>query len=228
MLHLFRTSLRSLCSTVWNARAIQRCVQRSSVWAKRQSHPLVILQQSLIGCDAAHDPDANSAPIRLTRHDNWRLPRFFSNANAWFAQGSEPVLHHRDLEYQRHERELPRSSRRYRPKCAVFCRLFSYPHRSPGAPFFGRLDTLTVQDGRTRLAMMPFGSTRLFTQGIVDTRPGAIQTPIAKVGVNRLPWREIMRQSISLTTCPQNIQDSVDDLASQMISAATTAFHRWN
>src|SRR5450756_434802 len=207
MLRPFRTALHNLCSNVWNVPAIQRCVQQSSVWARRQTCRPATWRQSPSGCDIAHDPDANCAPTRLTRRDNWRQPKSFSTASAWSATVPRLVWHHRDLEYLLHGHGPPRSNRVYRPKCATFCRLFSCPHRSPAAPFFRRLGTLAVQDTGTGFGMASDRTTQLFTQHIVNAFPCSILAPVAKIGVDRFPSREIMRQSTPLATCPQGVQN---------------------
>ena len=228
MLQLFRTSLHNPCSTVWNVQAIQTCVQQSSVWAKRRIHLLAISRQSLVGCDDPCDPDVTGEPILSARRDSWHPPKSFSIANAWFADKSGLVLHHRDLEYRPHARELPRSSRGYQPKYAVFCRLFSCPHRNRAAPLFGRLGALTVQDRGTGLRMTPFGSPCPFSQGVMNVVPGSIQTPVAKVGVNGFPGRQIMWHGVPLTASSQNVENPVDDLASHVVCGTAAAFHGWN
>ena len=151
--------LRSLCSNVESVRATQKCVQRSSAWAIQQTCHRQISRRFQVGCDADRDLDANCVPIRSTRRDNWRQPRSFLIASAWFAKVPRLVWHHPDPEYRPHVHELPKSDQAYRPKCAVFCRLFSFRHRNPAAPFFRSLGALAIQDTGTGFRVSSYGTT---------------------------------------------------------------------
>src|SRR5216117_914190 len=65
-------------------------------------------------------------------------------------------------------------------------------------------------------------------QSIVNALPGAVQAPVAKVGVDSLPGRKIMRQHAPLATSAQDIEDGIDNISPQVISGTPSAFDRRN
>jgi hypothetical protein len=62
----------------------------------------------------------------------------------------------------------------------------------------------------------------------VKALPGFVQTPVAKVGIHRLPRRKIMRQHTPLTAGAQGIQDGINDLPPHVVSGTPSTFHGRN
>ncbi len=162
--------------------------------------------------------------MRLTHRDNWRPPKSFASASGSSATGGAMVWLRRDLVHWRDEPALPTVSRAYRRANAVFCRLFSCPHRSRAVPFFGRLDRLAIQDRRTGFGMSSFGLAQFAPQAVVNPLPCSVQAPCAKVGVDRFPRWQVMGNGTPLGTRSQHIQNGIHDFAARMGRRTTTAF----
>jgi len=224
MLQLFRTTPHSLCSSDATARTIQRSAQRSTVWVKSQTSPRRFWPQSRAQSVGVRARVAISAPIRLTHRDTPHQPKSFSIASVFSSTAPGPSWPHPDLGHQRDGRELPAPTLKYPLKCAFFGHLSSSPHRSRAAPFFRRLDTLTIQDGRTGVRMTASGLSHLSPQAVVNPLPGPVQTPVAEVGVDGWPGWQIMRQQAPLTARAQDIEDGIDNLPTPVISRTPSAF----
>src|SRR2546430_3234647 len=177
MLQPFRTTPRSLCSSAANALTIQMYAQRSIVWVRAQKCPLHFWQQSPIQSVGGRVLVATAAPIRLTDRDNPHRPKSFSLASAFPSTAPRQPWHHRDPGHQQDGRELPAPSPKYLLKYAFFGHLFSSQHHNRAAPFFGRLDTLTIQNSRAGLRMTASGLLHLSAQRIVNALPGSVPAP---------------------------------------------------
>src|SRR5919106_755964 len=62
----------------------------------------------------------------------------------------------------------------------------------------------------------------------MDTLPGTVQAPVPKVGIHRLPRRQIMRQHPPLTPAAHHIQDRINNLTATMFRWTATSLHRWD
>ncbi len=224
MLQPFRTMLRSPCSNDASVPTIQRFARRSTSWVKPQNGSLRCWPLSPTQSGDARALRAISSPIRLTDPDNPDPPKSFSIASAFPSTASEQFWPHLDLAHQPDELLLPAPNPLYLPKYGVFGHLSSYLHRSREAPFFGCLDTLTIQDSCACLGMTVSGLSHFSAQSVVNALSSSISPPVAKVGVDSLPRRKIMRQIAPLATSAQDIEDGIDNLSAQVISRTPSAF----
>ncbi len=65
-------------------------------------------------------------------------------------------------------------------------------------------------------------------QSIVQALEGSVLPPVAKVGVDGLPGRKIMRQESPLATRAQDIEDGINNLSPQMIGVTPSALDSRN
>ena len=87
------------------------------------------------------------------------------------------------------------------------------------------LDALTINDRGRGMLMTALLLPELGAQSVVQALPSTTQLPLAKVAVDRLPIREIMRQGTPFTTVVLAIEDRVND--SPHISGAMAATRLW-
>lgn len=228
MLARFRTILRSLCLNDESGLTTQRSAQQSNVWVRSQNGLRHFWQQFPTQCVGVRALHAACLPIGLAHHDKPHQPKSSSLASAFPQAAARPAWRHRGLEPRWRGLLLPAPSLRYRPKYGVFGHLSSSPHRSHAAPFFAGLDCLTIQDSCAWLRMTDRGFSHLAAQTVVNTLPGSVQSPVAKIAVDRLPRRKIMRQEAPLTTRAQDKEDGIDYLSPPVLSRTSSAFDRRN
>src|ERR1700687_2059785 len=154
MFQLFRTTPHSLCLSGANVPTRRRFAPRSSAWATLRTGRLWLSPRSPIQCAHASVHGGGYAATCPTLRGSWHRPRPFSSASVWSSTVVAPSERPAGLGYPRRARALPAPSRAYPPKYGVFGPLFSCPRHSPEAPFFGRLDALTIQDGRASLRVV--------------------------------------------------------------------------
>jgi hypothetical protein len=228
MLPQFRTILRSLCLNDERGLTRQMSAQRSNAWVRSQNGLRHFWQQfptQYVGVRALH---AACLPIGLAHRDKPHQPKSSSLASAFAQAAARPSWRHRGLEPRRGGLLLPAPSPKYRPKYGVFGHLSSCPHRSHAAPFFAGLDRLTIQDSRAWLRMTAGGFSHLAAQTVVNTLPGSVPSPVAKIAVDSLPRWKIMRQEAPLTTRTQDIEDGIDYLSPPVFSRTSSTFDRRN
>jgi hypothetical protein len=92
-----------------------------------------------------------------------------------------------------------------------------------GAASFRGLDGLAVDGARGRLRITPLGDAMAFTQDLVDPFPGAIPTPLAKVRIDIIPVRQVVRHHTPGNPATQNVETAIDDPAQIVLSLATTS-----
>lgn len=92
----------------------------------------------------------------------------------------------------------------------------------------GRLDTLAIEATGGRM-LVPAGTPpHLGPQRVVDPLPDAILTPVAKVGVDALPFRILLRQHPPLDATHRHVQDAVDNLPHVQAAGSSARFRRRN
>ena len=91
----------------------------------------------------------------------------------------------------------------------------------------GRFHRLGIQARRTRLRVTPRRLPDFASQVIIPIDEPVGVAPFAKVVVNRLPSREIVRQQAPLTTTPQQVRQGVEDLPELYGALTATEFGRW-
>ncbi len=230
MFHQFRTMPHSLCSSDANALTSQMSVPRSTVWVRSQKCPRHFWRQFPTPAGGGRARGAGAVPSRLTGRDNLHRPKSFSSASAFPSRAPGPSWPPPDLGHRPDGPALPAPTPACRPKYAVFGPLSSSPPRSRAAPFFRRLDTLTVQDRRAGVRMTARGCAHLAPQPLLNAGPGAVQPPGAKIGVDRLPRRKVMGQEAPLAPRAQDIEDRVDNLSPPVLSwtpAAVDGRNQW-
>ena len=91
-----------------------------------------------------------------------------------------------------------------------------------------RLDRLTVDNRRRRRHCTALVAPQLIAQGIMHPLPCAVGLPLAKVSVDRLPRRIIMRQTTPRTARPHMIKHSVEQLAVGVTARPAAGFGSGN
>ena len=220
------TMLRNPCLIAGSGPAMQTSVRLPTGGAAPQSRRWDLSPRFPVGLVAAPYLRAGSRPTLPGSRDSRHRPRSSSAASVGRLDTSALPLRRRGPARSPDARGLPASGRAYPPANAAFYRLFSFPRRSPVAPFFRRLHALTVQNGRTRLPMPPFGLAQLLMQSRVDPLPGALSPPVAEVGIDRSPGRKLMRQHPPLATAPQHVQDRIHNLSPSVFGGAASGFDR--
>ena len=81
-----------------------------------------------------------------------------------------------------------------------------------GAPFFRRLNRLTVYDGRARCWVPPLGLPDLDSESVIGSFPCTILSPFPKIPPHGAPRREVMRHGSPRAAVAQNVHNAVDDL----------------
>jgi hypothetical protein len=72
--------------------------------------------------------------------------------------------------------------------------------------------------------MTASGLSHLSAQSVVNAFPGPIPSPMAKVGVDSLPGRKIVRKKAPLAPRAQDIEDGIDNLSPPVVSGTPSAF----
>jgi hypothetical protein len=187
MLPRFRTILRSLCLNDESGLTTQMSAQRSNAWVRSQNGLRYFWRQFPTPGVGGRALDAACLPIGLAHRDKPHQPKSFSLASAFAPAATRPAWRHCGLAPRRRGRLLPAPSPKYRPKYGVCGHLSASPHRSHAAPFFAGLDRLTIQDSCAGLRMTACGFAHLAAHTVVNMLPGSVQSPVAKIGVDRLP-----------------------------------------
>ena len=101
----------------------------------------------------------------------------------------------------------------YLPQYA-FCDLsLIYQHQNRVSPFFRRFHRLTVEEGGGGSGFTAFLHPHVFAQAVVDFLENPHQGPDAKIVIDCLPFREVMRQQSPASACFGLIKEGVEDLA---------------
>src|SRR4051794_25778865 len=77
----------------------------------------------------------------------------------------------------------------------------------------GALDRLRIDNTRGGLRITPKTDPQALADGCVESLPGTIDAPEAKVMVDGLPRREVVRQQAPGAAAAENVEDGVEDLA---------------
>ncbi len=90
----------------------------------------------------------------------------------------------------------------------------------------GRLDGLAVDDASAGLGIAAQAHPQPLPQHQMDPLPGAVEAPLSKVMVDRLPRRQVAGQQAPGPARPDDIEDGVENRA-QAVPAGPTPWREW-
>src|SRR5215207_2473448 len=91
----------------------------------------------------------------------------------------------------------------------------------------GALDRLRIDNTRGGLRITPKTDPQALADGCVEPLPGTIDAPEAKVMVDGLPRREVVRQQAPGAAAAENVEDGVEDLAQVVEARSSRGFRGW-
>src|SRR5215207_6791468 len=91
----------------------------------------------------------------------------------------------------------------------------------------GALDRLRIDNTRGGLRITPKTDPQALADGCVEPLPGTIDAPEAKVMVDGLPRREVVRQQAPGAAAAENVEDGVEDLAQVVEARLSRGFRGW-
>ena len=100
----------------------------------------------------------------------------------------------------------------YRRRYAACAPSRACPYHSPAAPFFRRLDRLTIDDRRTRGGITVGALPHQGPECFVNPFPGAVLPPGAEIPPAGPPGREVMGQRPPRAAVTEHVQDPVEHL----------------
>src|ERR1700727_3473537 len=111
-------------------------------------------------------------------------------------------------------RPSPRTSTRM---CRLRPLTFFSPIEPMGAAAIGRLDTLTIDAGRSGYGLAPFGDADRLPESIVHRHEYPLARPLLVSLEHRRPGREVMRELPPRHTAARPVSDCVQDLPRRML-----------
>src|SRR5436309_1603044 len=121
------------------------------------------------------------------------------------------AFHHPYPEYCLHAPAIFEAAPKYPPEYAAFGLLLSFLRHTREAPFFCRLNGLTVNNSSTGLQGATQFQTQIVPQDRMNLFPSAIQRPGPVIFIYRLVRREIMGQVLPNTAVFNPIQNRIHD-----------------
>jgi hypothetical protein len=86
------------------------------------------------------------------------------------------------------------------------------------------LNRLRINTSGTGLAVAAFKDAHITASDIIKMRPGAIETPLAKIVIDNALRRQIMRQRTPGNTASNDIENPIENVAFGIGSGSTAGF----
>lgn len=218
----FRLNIHSPCSSGVIAPTRQKCAPQAIAWDAAG-----VVYHRILACwlSAPRCPD-DAMPRQEITLCSPNPPRSSSSAGTVLERVTRPVRRH-----ARHSRwlpiiRLPKPCRAYRPADGACVLAVAYSHHSLSAPFFRRFHRLAVENGDARTGVPSHLLTHFGTQLVMHLLPDARLTPAAKVTINRIPGRKVVRQHPPTIATTEHKENGVDNFSAWVGGGTPTAFDR--